>query len=277
MKIKILVALVMIVAMLLCSCNLGSLFTKKEPEVVDSHTHSFEDTYTTNETHHWYECECGEKSGLAEHIWNDGVVTIIPTPDSDGIKTFTCVECGKKSAQKIAYEEIGGGDGPIGGGDVELNGLTFAKEKLFKMDDYLPKLPITLEAVIYVDPSFSGRVGTIFSNYLGLNMNEWLFEIYENGVPRFWYVDAGGNVKDTYFKEVDVRTGDWVHIAFTFDIENAKMSVYLDGELAQSVAITGDLAADITTYRFIVGSDGRSSNGNYFKGANEISCSLFRR
>ena len=260
MKIKILVALLMATVMILCSC----VGLEPQPE----HTHSFEDTYSNDATHHWYACECGEKDGLEEHAWNDGVITIIPTADSDGIKTFTCMECGKKSAQKITYDEYNSGNqgGNVGGSDVELVGMTFAKEKLFKMDDYLPKLPITLEAVIYVDPSFSGRVGTIFSNYLGLNMNEWLFEIYENGVPRFWYVDAGGNVKDIKFTEVDVRTGDWAHIAFTFDIENAKMSVYLDGELAQSVAITGDLAADITTYRFIVGSDGRSSNGNYFKG-----------
>ena len=258
MKIKILVAVLILVLALLCSCN----NTPPEPE----HTHSFNDTYSNDATHHWYACECGEKDGLEEHAWNNGVITIIPTVDSDGIKTFTCMECGKKSTQKITYDEYNSGNQGGNGSDVELNGLAFAKEKLFKMDDKFPKTPLTLEAVIYVDPSFTGRVGSIFGNYFGLNMNEWLFEILEGGVPRFWYIDAGGNVKDIMFNEVDVRTGNWAHIAFTFDMENAKMSVYLDGELGQSVAIPADFASDITIYRFILGSDGRSGNGNYFKG-----------
>ncbi|MBR2381851.1 MAG: hypothetical protein IKA84_05110 [Clostridia bacterium] len=269
MKIKILVALLMALVMLLCSCDVSSIMdmfkqTTPEPE----HTHSFDDTYSNDATHHWYACECGEKDGLAEHAWNNGVITIIPTVDSDGIKTFTCMECGKKSAQKITYDEYNSGNqgGNQGGNpDVELNGLSFLASTFYKMDEKLPKTPLTLEAVIYVDPNFTGRVGAIFGNYMGIRQ-DWLFEIHENGIPRFYYTDAGANIKDIRFNEVDVRTGDWVHIAFTFDIDNAKMSVYLDGELAQSVAITADLAADITTYRFIVGGDGRSNNGNYFKG-----------
>ena len=57
-----------------------------------------------------------------------------------------------------------------------------------------------------------------------------------------------------------------MHIAFTFDYANGVMSVYLNGELAQSIPCTANLAEDITMYRFIVGGDGRSDNGNYFKG-----------
>ena len=98
------------------------------------------------------------------------------------------------------------------------------------MDEQLTKTPLTLEAEIYVDPNFSGRVGAIFGNYMGIRQ-DWLFEIHENGVPRFYYTDVGANIQDIRFNEVDVRTGDWVHIAFTFDIKHAKMSVYLDGEL----------------------------------------------
>ena len=256
MKIRIL-ALFIIAAMLLCSCN---LFDGQE-----AHTHSFSDSYSSNETHHWYACACGEKDGLAEHVWNNGVVTVIPTPDSDGIKTFTCMECGRKMSQKVAYEENGdNGGGNVGGNEV-TGGLSFAKSKLFKLNDKLSQIPLTLEAEIYVDPSVSVRAGAIFGNYLGVT-HDWLLEINENGVPRFYYTDASGNVKDIYFTEVDVRTGDWAHIAFTFDIENAQMSFYLNGELAQSIACTADFDPHILEYGFIVGSDGRSDNSNYFKG-----------
>ena len=255
MKIRIL-ALFIAMVMLLTSCNLFG---------GEVHTHSFSDSYSSNETHHWYACSCGEKDGMAEHVWNDGVITIIPTVDSDGIKTFTCMECGRKLAQRVTYSPDSGNDGGNDGGEVVLNGLSFERSTFYKMDDKLPKTPLTLEAEIYLDPSYSNRAGSIFGNYMGIRQ-DWLFEIYENGVPRFYYSDAGGNVKDIMFDKVDVRTGDWVHIAFTFDYANRVMSVYLDGELAQSITCTADLAEDITTFRFIVGGDGRSDNGIYFKG-----------
>lgn len=258
MKIRIL-ALFIIASMLLCSC---SLFNREE-----EHTHSFSDSYSSNETHHWFECSCEEKSGLAEHVWNDGVVTIIATPDSDGIKTFTCMECGRKMTQKIVYDENGGnGDngGDVGGNEV-MGGMSFAKTKFYKMNDKLSQIPLTLEAEIYLDPSFSARAGAIFGNYIGIT-HDWLLEISENGVPRFYYTDASGNVKDIYFTEVDVRTGDWAHIAFTFDVENAQMSFYLNGELKQSITATSGLDPHILEYGFVLGSDGRSGNGNYFNG-----------
>ena len=256
MKFRILLVLLVLVIALLCSCSWGT------PNTPD-HTHTFEDTYSNNDTHHWYACECGEKDALAEHVWNDGVVNIIPTPDSDGIKTFTCLECGRKNSEKITYDEYNSGTGE--NPDLVLDGMEFLASTFYKLDERFEKTPLTVEADIYVDPSFTGRVGAIFSNYMGIRQ-DWHFEIAENGVPRFYYHDATGNVKDIKFSEVDVRTGDWVHIAFTFDYANRTMSVYLDGELAQTAAIVIDLAEDITTYRFIVGGDGRNTNGNYFKG-----------
>ena len=261
MKYRILIILLTVV-LILASCAPQTPESSETTEKVE-HTHVFSDVYSSNETHHWYDCECGEKDSLQEHVWNDGVLTIIPTHDSDGIKTFTCIKCGHKSSQKVAYIPDGPDPGP--GGEVDTNGLSFLKSTFFKMDDKLPKTPLSLEAVIYVDPSFVGRVGAIFGNYMGIRQ-DWLFEIFENGVPRFYYHDTAGNVRDVKFTEVDVRTGDWVHIAFTFDYANKTMSVYLNGKLAQSLPIINDLAEDITMYRFIVGGDGRSDNGNYFKG-----------
>ena len=271
MKLRILV-LFILAAVILCSCNLN-VQVENTTQPTPEHTHVFEDIYTNDATHHWYECECGEKDALEEHAWNNGVITIIPTPDSDGFKTYTCMECGRKRSEKVAYEENGGnqggnaGGGDVGGGELVLNGLSFAKEISLRMDDHLPCVPLSFEAIIYVDPNFTGRAGAIFGNYLGLEMEqECLFEIFENGVPRFYYIDAGRNIKDIKFTEVDVRTGDWAHIALTFDFANKKISLYLNGELAQSIALTSDLCEEVTTYRYFLGSDGRSNNSNYFKG-----------
>ena len=112
MKIKILVALLLVVVILLSSCGP----VEQKPE----HTHKFTDTYSNDATHHWYACDCGEKDGYEEHIWDAGQITIVPTPDTDGIKTFKCIECGRKYSEKITYVE--GGNTDIGTDD---NGMSF--------------------------------------------------------------------------------------------------------------------------------------------------------
>ena len=44
---------------------------------------------------HWYECDCGLKTGNAEnHVWDDGTITVEPTEDSEGAKLCTCTVCG---------------------------------------------------------------------------------------------------------------------------------------------------------------------------------------
>ena len=71
----------------MCSCN--------------SHKHSFSSSYSSDDSLHWYECECGEISGEAEHTWNNGAVTLQPTTDSEGERTFTCTVCRAKKIEKI--------------------------------------------------------------------------------------------------------------------------------------------------------------------------------
>jgi len=213
-----------------------------------THTYAFEDS---DETHHWNECVCGEQQGFAQHKWDAGVVTTPATEFETGIKTFTCTECEHKATVNIPA--------------ATNNGLSFLQAAHHRISDKLSATPLTVEAEIYVDPSVAGRAGAIFGNYLGIR-EDFLFEIYENGVPRFYYTDTVGNVKDIRFNNVDVRTGDWAHIALTFDFANRTISLYLNGEVAQTVKCDADLADDVTRYQFVVGGDNRSNNGNYFKG-----------
>ena len=308
MKYRILILLLILVISVFCSCT-------------NPHTHTFADGYSSDETHHWQLCECGEKSGYAEHSWNEGTITIYPTAESEGIKSFACTVCGYEKNEKIdklesdhthafdtAYsDEYSHGFQCICGEkgestphtwdsgaittpatDIEIgiktftcadcghkstqnipstqpNGLAFLQSTHYRLSDKLHATPLTVEAEIYVDPSVTGRAGAVFGNYYGIR-EDWLLEIYENGVPRFYYSDASGNVRDYKFTNVDVRTGDWAHIALTFDFENKIISFYLNGEIAQIIACEMDLADDITRYQFVVGGDNRSNNGIYFKG-----------
>ena len=54
------------------------------------HTHTFENTYSHNETHHWMASTCGheEKSAYDAHAYGEGVTFGI------GGKLFTCSVCG---------------------------------------------------------------------------------------------------------------------------------------------------------------------------------------
>ncbi len=227
-------------------------YDKKEtiPKLEETHKHVFENLVKSEEAH-WYECVCGETEGKNNHSWNSGEVTIPAGEVETGVKTLTCTECGVKVSENIP--------------SAKESGLSFLRETHYRLSDKLSATPLTIEAEIYVDPSMSERVGAIFGNYYGIR-EDWLLEIHEDGIPRFYYTDAAGNIQDIRFKNVDVRTGDFVHIALTFDFIEGAISLYIDGEIAQIIICDTDLTDDITRYQFVIGGDNRSNNGNYFKG-----------
>jgi hypothetical protein len=66
----------------------------------DTHKHSFGTAWISNETHHWHECSCGEKSEVADHTWN-WVETTAPTNTVDGEETRTCSICGETETRPI--------------------------------------------------------------------------------------------------------------------------------------------------------------------------------
>ena len=295
--------------------------TEKIEKLDPSHTHSY-DNLNYDETYHWYECECGEINAHLSHAFDSGVITQHPTTESEGIKTYTCSVCEFKKTEKLdkldpdhtvheyntsasdehshwlecvcgerkdvtphsfdnGVETLPAGEKTIGiktftcsdcGRKVTenipaqfANGLTFLQSTHYRITNKLAKTPLTLEAEIQVSPSITGRAGAVFGNYIGIRQ-DWLLEIHENGTPRFYFSDASGNIQDYYFNTVDVRSNDFVHIALVVDYENRSVHFYLNGELAETVEMKADLAADATRYQFVVGGDNRSNNGIFFKG-----------
>lgn len=56
--------------------------------------HSYGD-WQKNETGHWHECSvCHSTTEVISHTENDGIITTPATEATDGIKTFSCTECG---------------------------------------------------------------------------------------------------------------------------------------------------------------------------------------
>ncbi len=76
--------------------------TKVEPVSKDANAHTFQETLTYNETHHWYAAACSHevKQGEAEHVWDEGKVTTEPTYYEEGVKTFACA-CGATRTEAV--------------------------------------------------------------------------------------------------------------------------------------------------------------------------------
>ncbi len=309
MKSRLLVLLLALMLVLLCSCK---------------HTHTFSGSYSSDETNHWQECECGEKNGLEEHQWNNGAVTLLPTADSEGEMTYTCKVCRATKTEKIdklvsehthtfadtyssnethhwfaatcehtnevrGKEEHSWSEGELlkapsateaGAWKYECTvceyeyemtipataseGLSFTADSLRKVDKLLHAIPLTIEAEIYLPESYSERAGVIFGNYSG--SKNWNFEVQPNGVPRLYYTDTTGANADYKFSNVDIRTGDWAHVAITFDFSTKTIAFYLNGALAQTLSCTNDMSTAALEVAFVLGGDNRSGNGQYFKG-----------
>ena len=62
---------------------------------IDKATHKKASAYQKNETGHWKSCTvCGTGEAYAEnHTSDEGVVTVEPTADSEGLRTYSCTVC----------------------------------------------------------------------------------------------------------------------------------------------------------------------------------------
>ena len=56
--------------------------------------HYYSEEWMSDDTHHWHQCACGEKTTLEGHTWNDGEVVTAPTCVAGGETLYTCTRCG---------------------------------------------------------------------------------------------------------------------------------------------------------------------------------------
>jgi hypothetical protein len=88
---------------LVCSCS---------NDVFELERHDHADTWTsTGDAKHAKACECGHTIE-ADHVWNDGEVTTEPTVEAEGVKTFTCADCGATKTEAIAKLDPPAADAP---------------------------------------------------------------------------------------------------------------------------------------------------------------------
>lgn len=93
-----------LVALGLASC--GSESNKKidEPTIDSPHEHTFETTWSMDETNHWHKATCEHTTEIkdsAEHTWNKGEITTPYTLTSTGVKTYTCTVCSQTKTEVV--------------------------------------------------------------------------------------------------------------------------------------------------------------------------------
>ena len=67
----------------------------------EDHTHIFGEEWKNDETSHWKECECGEKSEEAEHTFGEWTVIKEATEKEEGSRERVCGICGFKDTESI--------------------------------------------------------------------------------------------------------------------------------------------------------------------------------
>ena len=173
------------------------------------------------------------------------------------------------------------------------DGLSFTASSMIHTNKALEMMPKTFEAYIKVPTSLSKRPGIIFGNYGPDNTTAcYSFEVQwdsnlNTAYPKLYYdVDNVGTtnpgVVNINFKEVDLRSENYVHLAITHDTtyiekDGNKYTVakcYVDGVLRQTVEtqVSTNIATYYDNYNFVpstagrVGGDYRGDNAQYFKG-----------
>ena len=152
-------------------------------------------------------------------------------------------------------------------------GMTFMSWMMCSTNKFLEESPNTFEFTVRLPKGYSERPGVIFSNYEGpekTHDNAICMQLQKNGTVQLYYETAGfGNVKYV-FKNLDICTGDWVHIAVTRDELAGKVSCYINGELAEEQITTVEPYGYLTSAEELkpmcIGGDYRSDNRYYFRG-----------
>ncbi len=148
-------------------------------------------------------------------------------------------------------------------GNTETGGMAFTTET-YELPKIINSVINTFEATVYFPKSMPAneRGGVIIGNYNG-NVACVNFEVYSDGSPRVYIKDSSNTVYNFVFSNVNVYTGEWMHIAVVRE-SASKMSCYINGELKQTLSQKSPEV--ITTDVHVLGGDQRSGNEQYFRG-----------
>ncbi len=139
-------------------------------------THSYNAVWSSSDTQHWHECSvCGDMKDIANHTWGPGVITVVPTPDTPGTRTYVCTVCGREKTESVPFVGIGGNITSFGNEDAPVT-LTLYKNN---SDNPLQQLTVYGNSTSYMFMNVAD------GNYL-------IGALKENHIERFYSVTVSG-------------------------------------------------------------------------------------
>ena len=164
---------------------------------------------------------------------------------------------------------------------VDTTGMSFdnSADNIWKTNTLFDSAPHTFETWIKVAKgetgSGSGRVGNIFNNFIGSGNSAICFDIQTNGNPRLYWGYNTSSQANIKIDKVDVRTGEWLHLALVLDAAELKLHCYINGELKQTKDAPADYAARDLDTIFSLGGDNRPYDHKYYFHGNIASLSTY--
>lgn len=162
-------------------------------------------------------------------------------------------------------------------GNIVEMGQEFSSNERLQMETKLSSFPQTFEAVFNIEKTEDEieSYGSLFSNNDFWNYS-LMYRINKNANPELIFgipVPNSNGIKvfkqyKYTFDEIDVCTGENIHLTITSDLTNKTLSCYINGKLKQTIENVDKLGEDYLSYNtFVVGGDHLGSNHEYFRGA----------
>lgn len=147
---------------------------------------------------------------------------------------------------------------------IGTDGKDFTGTEGVAFGEVFESSPSTVSAWIRVDRATADgkHVGTVVGNAARKgstvydDTNQFSFEITTNGNPKFEWRKTTALKAVFIVDNADVRTGKWMHVAFTRDAQNGLLTCYINGTAVATMTTTADRLANITLVQpAMVGSD----------------------
>ena len=158
----------------------------------------------------------------------------------------------------------------------ERGGITFTANDNYTTTQKLAGTPRTIETWLKVDKDAPDtRLGVIVGNFVSGAYGDTMLdlEIRTNGNPYLYWRAGTASSVSAHFKDVDLRTGEWTHLAVVSTTTEARC--YINGSLVQTITKEFADFDESGLSPFMVGGDFRADNTQYLKNTTLGTVSLY--
>ena len=172
------------------------------------HVHVAIDEWHTTFEKHYHECKCGIVMDENTHTFDEGVVTIKPTPTTEGELTYSCSVCNYKKTETLDKVEVNYLSINAYNTQEETNGFEkFSGIELFKNG-------VSIGSSKYWHKVLLVKVGSVYQVKSVIESGKDLNETYDYVLLSYSSEETGSYDKLVYY----LKPGDYVN--FSTDIES---------------------------------------------------------